>query len=348
MKRNFGDGWGLSRRNLLLSTATLLAAPHVALAADNWQATVDAANAEGEVLLYSSKSDSDNAALIGAFMKQYPKIRAKVVRLVGGAMIARVDQEVQANALAVDVMVHSEQQWIAPRAAAGKFVVPTGPSLNLWKGAEQYYANGVVRVTGEPWVIGYNTDVVKNAPTDWDSLLHDQRFKGQIGLDEVTGLTVVIWYDFIEKKKPGYFEALAQLRPRLYANATPLTEALSSGELAWAPYSVASSIEPVKASGAPVDWVLPSSGTWAFEREALIFKEAPHLNAARVLVDFMMSVEGQRLLNANHGGFSVVPGIHLPDALNVDLSKIERVNYTEYGPDKSKEWQARVDKLFRQ
>jgi iron(III) transport system substrate-binding protein len=339
---------GLSRRSVLLgATATLVAGTSQASSADDWDSVVKAANTEGQVLLYSTKADADNAAFLDAFMRKYPGIRAKSLRLVGGAMITRVDQELQAGALVADVILHAEHQWAIPRAKAGRFIIPTGPSVALWKGAEKYYADGRVQATAEPWIIGYNSKALKEPPTDWDSLLNAEQYKGRIGLNEVSGLTVAIWYDFIEKKNPGYFEKLAKLRPQVYPNSAPLTAGLSSGEVAWAPYSLASSIEPLKAKGAPIEYVFPKSGTWSIERSAMTFKEVPHPNAARVLLDFMMSQEGQQVLNANKAGYTVAPGIKLTGAIDVDLSRIANIDYTAFDENFTKSWQNKVDQLFR-
>jgi iron(III) transport system substrate-binding protein len=340
---------GPSRRAVLAGVAATLAAGSTrsAVAADDWESIVKAANGEGQVLLYSTKADADNAALLDAFMKKYPSIKAKSLRLVGGAMVTRVDQELQAGQLVADVILHAEHQWTIPKAKAGRFILPTGPSIPLWKGAERYYADGRVQVTAEPWVIGYNSKVVKDVPADWDTLLGAQQYKGRIGLNEVSGLTVAIWYDFIEKRKPGYFEKLASLKPQVYPNSAPLTAGLSSGEVAWAPYSLASSIEPLKAKGAPVSYVFPQSGTWSIERSAMIFKEVPHPNAARVLLDFMMSQDGQQVLNTNLAGYTVAPGVKLTGAIDVDLSKITNIDYTAYDANFTRSWQNKVDQLFR-
>ena len=237
----------------LLGTSILGALSGRAVADDGWDKVVAAANTEGQVLLYSTKADNDNARLLEGFAKRYPKIQAKAVRLVGGAMVARVEQELKAGALVADVLLHSENQWSSTKATAKSLLIPNGPSVAQWKGAEKYYNTGAVVLASEPWVIGYNTKLVTTPPKDWDSLLGDEKFKGQIGLNEVSGLTVAIWYDFVEKKKPGYLEKLAKLAPRIYPNSAPLTAGLSSGEIAWAPYSLASSIDPVKAMGAPID-----------------------------------------------------------------------------------------------
>jgi spermidine/putrescine-binding protein len=171
------------RRAALAGIATLLLAgvfARQAQATDNWDDVVKAATKEGQVLLYSTKADADNAKLLDGFMKKYPGIQAKAVRLVGGAMVVKVDQELQAGALVADVILHAEHQWAIPRAKEGRFILPTGPSVVLWKGAEKYYQDGRVQVTAEPWVIGYNTKIVKEPPAEWDSLIGNEQFAGRI------------------------------------------------------------------------------------------------------------------------------------------------------------------------
>jgi len=313
----------------------------------SWSDVVKAANTEGQLLFYSTKADADNNRILEAFMKTYPQIKARALRLVGGAMVSKVDQEIKVNAIAADVIMHAEHHWAYAKEKEGRLVKPIGPALALWKGAEKYYAGGRVQVTAEPWVIGYNTKLVKTKPTDWDSLLNNLEFKGRVGLNEVTGLTVGIWFEFLDKKKPGYFETMAKLSPKIYPNSAPLTAGLTSGEIAWAPYSLASTIEPLKAKGAPIDYAFPSSGTWAIERSAMILKDVPHPNAALVFLDFLMSQEGQQVLNTDRSGYTVAPGVKIVGGIDVDMSKIANTDYNKYSDKDTKTWQAKVDQLYR-
>lgn len=314
----------------------------------DWDAVLAAAADEGEVVMYSTRSEDDNAAVMSAFMEAYPEIAASSVRLVGGDMISRVDQELAANSLSGDVLVHAERQWSAERVSEGALVTPAGPSTELWAGAEEFWETGVVQIAAEPWVIGYNTELVADAPTDWDSLLDNTEFAGRIGLNEVTGLTVAIWFDFvIQTMGDDYMERLAELNPTIYPNSAPLTQGLGSGELAWAPYSLVSSLKPLMEAGAPVDWVVPESGTWALVRDAMVLDDAPHPCAARVLLDFMMSEEGQQLWNGNQSGFSVAPGVEVDGEIEFDQSLVTYVDYLEYTEEDLAEMQALVDQLFR-
>lgn len=355
MSKDDGHATGAGRRTLIRAAlasgaaVTFAAPPRIARAqaGGDWAGVVDAANREGQVVLYSTRADADNAKLLAGFQEKYPRIQARSVRLVGGAMVARVEQELRAGALTADVLMHSEAQWSVARAREGRFAVPAGPALALWRGAEQHYNTGVITTTSEPWVVGYNTQLVQPGPTDWDSLLDRTEFRGRIGLNEVSGLTVAIWYDFLEKKKPGYLERLAPLQPRIYPNSAPLTAGLTSGEIAWAPYSLPSTIEPRIRAGAPVAYAIPSSGTWAIVRQSMMFKEAPRPNAARVLLDYMMSQDGQQLLNGGRAGFTVAPGARLQGAIEVDPAKVEIIDYGRFRDADTRAWRARVDRLFR-
>lgn len=341
--------YGITRRQVVLASAVAAAMLAVAPAgAETWEDVVKAANDEGQLLLYSTRADLDNADLVAAFNRKYPDIQVQAVRLVGGAMIARVNEELAAKALAGDVLLHAEFQWADEQAKKDNLIKPDGPSVSLWEGSARPIDDGYVVVTAEPWVIGWNTNLVKSDPTDWDSLLKDTSHAGRVGLNEVSGLTVAIWYDFIEKKKPGYWDTFAALKPRIYPNSAPLTAGLSSGEIAWSPYSLPSSIRPLAANGAPIKWVVPASGTWALERAAMVLKDAPHPNAARVFMDFMMSQEGQQELNGNGKGFSFAPGAKVEGGLDIDINRIEKIDYTKTDADLLKRWQARVDQLLRQ
>ena len=92
---------------------------------------------------------------------------------------------------------------------------------------------------------------------------------------------------------------------------------------------------------------MPSSGTWAIVRSGMILTEAPHPNAARVLLDFLMSAEGQEILNGNKTGFTVAPGIKLVDPIPVDLAKVSIIDYGTYRDADTRRWQNKVDQLFR-
>lgn len=342
---------GFNRRALLKSAAIALATPALlrnTAHAATWEEVVAGARKEGELLMYSSRSDGDNKRLLDAFMARYPEIRASAIRLVGAGLTSRVEQEMASGALAASVVMASENIWFLGMAAKGQVVPPSGPSVALWKGNEAAYEKGVVTVASEPWVVGFNTQLVTQPPTDWDSLIDRQEFKGRVGLNEVNGFIAAAWYEFLTKLKPGFLEALAPLEPRLYPNSAPLSAGLGSGEIAWAPYSLPSSLEPLKRSGAPVDYIVPASGSWPIERVAIVPKDAPHPNAGLLLMEFMMSPEGQYILNGEKAGYTVAPGIEVRNEIEVDFDRVRTLDYASYDSDATiRDMRALVERLYR-
>lgn len=313
-----------------------------------WARILKEADREGRVVFYSTRSNADNTRLLDAFMKRHPNIRASAVRLVGSTIADRVEQEIKSGVPTADLVMASDPSWIAAKVKNGDLVKPCGPSTSLWKGANKFYsAPEAVPVSNEPWVLGYNTKLVGTKPTDWDSLVRPE-FAGKVGLNEVSGVTVAIWCEIVSNKAKGdYFKSLAPLKPRIYPNSAPLTQAMAAGEIVWSPYSLASTIEPLKAKGAPIDWIVPASGTFMLTRWVMDFRVAPNPAAAMVLLDFMMSQEGQQNLNGDRQGISVAPAIKLTNALEVDLNKVDVPDQTKYGSDTLQKWTAAFNTYYR-
>jgi len=317
--------------------------------ASGWDKIVDAAKKEGEVLMVSTRSEADNAALINGFMKKYPEIKARSIRLIGTTLTERVEREIQAGVPTADMLVFTDPHWILSRSKAGELVPPCGPALELWKGAGNFYQiREAVPVSNEPWVLAYNTNLIKKKPTDWNDLLSETQFTGRVGMSEVVSLTVGIWAEVVDEKAgKGYFERLKPLKPRIFPSSAPLTQSMAAGEIAWAPYSLPSTIEPMKAKGAPVDWIVPNSGTFMLQRNAVILKQSPRPAAALLLMDFSMSKEGQALYNGERKGVTVAPGIQLPDDLEVDLTKVIVVEQANYGAELTQKWVRKFNELYR-
>lgn len=351
-------GPGLSRAVVGSLATVVLSLPVAAQAADmaatckasgGWGQIVQQAKKEGQVLMYSTRSEVDNNRVLAGFMIRYPDIKASSIRLIGNRINERIDQELKARVPTGDVMIFTDPTWMAEKVKANALVAPCGPALPLWKGAAKFYPTAeLVPVVNEPWVLAYNTNLVKNKPKDWGDLLSDKSFIGKVGLNEVSGLTVAIWAEIVSSRAgANYFDQIAPFKPRIYPNSAPLTQAIVAGEIAWAPYSLPSTIEPLRQKGAPIEWVVPASGSFLLQRFALVLKDAPRPAAALVLLDYMMSAEGQNLMNGNRQGLTVAPGIKLDNDLEVDLTKTAVVDQTKYGKETLTKWIEIFNKLYR-
>jgi iron(III) transport system substrate-binding protein len=147
------------------------------------------------------------------------------------------------------------------------------------------------------FVIGYNTQAVPPAevPKAWQDLLQP-KWKGKLAMDE----NEVEWYaamlDYLGKEKgASYMRALARQNPQLRRGHSLLSKLLAAGDFPLALVHAAE-MEEAKKTGAPVDWVKTLDPVVTSPSQVAISANAPHPNAARLFVDFLLSAEGQAII----------------------------------------------------
>lgn len=314
------------------------------VATGGWDSIVAAAEEEGSVVLYGGKGEEVLRRVADAFEKKYPNIQAEFVRLTSGELAERVDEERAATNLGADVVWNAEIRWQEEHIEAGEVIKPEGPSIEAWN--EEDYASGRVRLSTDPIGIMYNTERVSTPPTDWPDLINDE-YKGAIVSIDTVATPTLAFYDFLETKfGRGYLEDLGRLGVVLQPSSAPSAQSVASGESAVCPYGYSWLAVPLAKEGAPVDIVYPSSGTVTFDQSAVVFNDAPRPNAARVLLDYMMSEEGQLVINGDRQGFSVVPGIDT--GLNIDPKLLNVPDWERFDdPATRQKVEATVDELLR-
>lgn len=90
-----------------------------------------------------------------------------------------------------------------------------------------------------------------------------------------------------------YWKAVAAVEPRLYESNGPLATAVVSGEVQVAMLLVNASL-PLKKDGAPIEVVYPAEGMPTTPGAAGITKTAANPNAAKLFLDWFLSLEDQR------------------------------------------------------
>ena len=93
-----------------------------------------------------------------------------------------------------------------------------------------------------------------------------------------------------------FLHALARQNPTVRRGGTLSTLLVAAGELSMAVSINANNVEDVKSKGAPVDWVRLKEPFYAELHPIALNAFAPHPNAAKLLVDFAISQEGQELM----------------------------------------------------
>jgi iron(III) transport system substrate-binding protein len=255
------------------------------------------AREEKKVVLYHTTTVPDTQKIVEAFKKKHPFLEVETYRATGEKLLQKIVTEVKGGRNLADVYIISAlQTWmLKDMAYLSSYSSPEREKVAAALRDKQGYWTGVY------WnleVLGYNTKLVPagQVPTKWEDLLQP-RWKGQIGLEEED----VQWYASLlhlmgEEKGKDFMRRLAKQQPQVRAGHTLLVQLLTAGEFALGPTTRVQSAEQMKGQGAPVDWTAIEPLAPNPPVSVSLPKSAPHPNAAKVLIDFILSKEGQSIL----------------------------------------------------
>ena len=313
---------GLTRRATLAALASASgAAPFAALAQqDAMGSLIAAARAEGELVFYTAATANVGKRIAEAFAAKYG-IRTSFVRLSGLPLLQRYSSEAEAGSFAADAMLNASSMsgfsdfaltkgWITPLSRAEIPAIDTGEFPRSY-----VRANTAVTMIS-PWLICYNTERVNKAsiPRTWPDVL-DPRWRGQILLADPTTSDAYLdlWSMLMDRYGPQFLEALRKQVTRTYSGGPASIQALAAGEGAlMLPTNQASMLE-TKDRGGPIDSVTPAFTT-GVEMQVLLTArgKAKHYNAGRLFVHYILSREGNAVLNNDPGAVTMYDTSGLP------------------------------------
>lgn len=306
-----------------------------------WNKVLTAAKKEGSVILYTAQVVPVIERIAVGFRKTYPDIKLEFNRGASGPLLSKIEQERGNNLDGADMFVSTEIAWFDARAKEGKLLNPSGPAAETWP--SKYVQNGsVVILALEPLTILYNKNLVSTPPKTYQDLLKPE-YKGRIGSSDIVATTLVAWYDWIEKTQgPDYLTKLKALDVKLYIGASPISQAIASGEIAVSAFGNTTVVGPLKEKGAPIEVVIPDPSL-GIQYGGGAFGWSKRPNAARVLMDYMMSVEGQSIWHGTGESASPRPGIKG----SLQAASINPWDPAKYPPEVVKAYRERWNKIFK-
>ncbi len=264
---------------------------------------IEGAKKEGKMVFYSSLNVEDNNGLLKKFEEKYPFIKTELNRLTADRLLIRFQSEARAKKHAADVLLNGgARTYITKKEGLlMKYVSPEskfyGPGF---KDPDGYWTDAYLNAH----VLVYNTRMVKaqEVPRSHADLLKPQW----------TGKFVMVskayeWFLKIlklngEEKGLEYFKQLAAQKPGFRIGSSQIADLVAAGEHPIGINTYSTNIEDLKARGAPVEWV-PLDPVIAILHPLAISANAPHPNAAKLFVDYVLSKEGMMVLR----GFKRIP-----------------------------------------
>src|SRR5712692_8991979 len=256
------------------------------------------ARKEGSLNLYTSLTVEDMAALNGAFEARHA-VKVRMWRATSDKVVQRVLTEAKAGRHELDIVETNappleslHREGILQRVRSphhGELIAAALPAHGEWVGSRL-----------NVFVQAYNTTLVGRAelPRSYADLLHP-RGKGRLGIEAGDE----DWFAMVVTAL-GEAEGLRLFRELVATNGvsvrrghTLLANLVASGEVPLALTVYNFTAEQLKRKGAPLDWFVIAPAIARANGVALA-RRAPHPHAALLCYDFMISDEGQRILQA--------------------------------------------------
>ncbi|HUK41700.1 MAG TPA: extracellular solute-binding protein [Candidatus Acidoferrales bacterium] len=256
---------------------------------------MELARKEGRVSFYTSMAATESKLLADAFQAKYPGISVDITRLSSDKLLQRIGTEKRTGANIFDVVTNStmEVHLLSKSGLLARYLPPEASSFFA---DSKDPAGRWVDMYSNLRVLTYNTRLVskEKVPRRYEDLL-DPGWKGQIGFPEKQ----YAWFATMlrvmgEEKGKKFMQALGRQNLQ-YRNAPVLiTQFVAAGE-----FNIGlvyeNQVFRFQAQGAPLA-LAPLPFVTKNMHPLGLSAAAPHPNAGKIFVDFVLSREGQQLM----------------------------------------------------
>jgi ABC-type Fe3+ transport system substrate-binding protein len=321
------------------------------------QSLIDGALKEGS-LNYADTIIQPNTSneLVDAFRTYYglpTSFQVNFTLLGSAAMITRLEQEIGANRVTLDVAAVASPAWAFDAQRKGYMLEYRSPEYAQYQtafasglGLDGYFAfNGgysQVPIWNSAIVDFHGTsyrDVVKAAEPGRFSIGDVAHSESQ--LSTYVGLRQIYGTDF--------FKEIAQKKPAFIYRSEVSAQRVLSGQDTFALGGGAARVMHADQKGAKLKILYPKEGFTLLPQSMFILKAAPHPNAAKLWIDFILSDRGQEiicrreaLISGRMGFESPVPGI-VPEFGSI---KVIKVDWKTMNIDRLKQYQSEWESIF--
>jgi iron(III) transport system substrate-binding protein len=294
---------------------------------DDRKKVIEAAQKEGNLVFYTSMDAGDARSLTEAFQKKYPFIKTDLFRGGREAVFSRFSLERKASRYVTDVVSVGEFHVLEMKKQ-GLISRYASPEMQAFapefRDPEGYWTCVYLTVS----VLAYNTNRVKpqELPRQYDDLLQP-KWKSRMALDANEERWVPGLIQFMGRDKAVKFlKALAQQDVYIRRGRSLLTQLLLAGEFDVQIVAYWHEVNRLMKQNAPLGWVGMEPAVTGAPQISLVEK-APHPNAARLFIDFVLSEEGQGTI-AKLGRVAARQGVKpegYPEKLKLFLPNAELV-----------------------
>jgi len=260
---------------------------------------VEAAKKEGQLDWWSTIAQDQSQKIIEEFMKLYPFIKASYWRSGSVGLHSKIMTEERAGRSSWDVVSQTAPEFIAELKQRKLITAYYSPERRNFSAdfvdKDGFWTGTYALPTG----LGFNTQQVKReeVPKSYQELLNPKWKGRKISVDDesyelLAGL-IQLWG---RDAAVDYLKKVAAQDPMIGRGHSQRVQLLAAGEF---PLAIAytHTVEWSKSQGNSVDWVNLEPVVIKFDGITLGTKAA-HPNAGKLFIDFILSQQGQGLLQS--------------------------------------------------
>lgn len=301
--------------HVLAGSAVAVGAPSAA--AEGQGALLAGAQKEGALVIYAAIDRQTGELLIKDFNALYPGIKVYLVDQAGAEVFNNYMVDQGKRREAADLLWSAEvdlQAALVKDGYAMKYHSAESGNIYPWANLrDMAYA-----VAFEPVAMVYNRKLLaeKDLPATHKALLKfvaEERFKNKIGTCDPEKNARAFLYLTGDQGSGFNFwtlvKGLGAAGLKLYADYATLLDRVSAGETLFG-YNVPAQDAYVRAKADPnLGYFYPGDYTLAVPQTILITRGAPHPNAARLWIDYLLSARGQEIVARGGNLFPVLADV---------------------------------------
>ena len=302
----------LAAISILVSVVPVAGTARAASSGD--AALIEAAKKEGNLSIIHGMPQVAMQGLTKAFNRLYPFINVEIERQQGLAVYEKFNTETRAGSNLRDIVM------VADMAAYRKLVenkmimnhrVPNDADIPAKFKIDGYayvaYLTTIVVIVNDKLVSQEEGAILR----EWEGIL-DPRWKGRIGTTYPAGGSAYgPLYMYLRPPTPGRFgekflRGIAAHQPQIFNSTATAMERLMAGEIHVLFTHFESDAIPKFSQGAPIRWYAPKP-TPSFGNSYFgIAAKAPHPNAARLWLNWLLSEDGATAINKVYASVSTL------------------------------------------
>lgn len=299
----------------------------------DWEKLISAAQKEGRLLSYSTIGQGPSRALAEDFKRKYG-ISTEFLEGRGAELTAKLFTERKVGLFMADLWLGGATTTITDLRPVG-VLAPLDPTFILPELTEPEVIKKTWWEGKLPWVdpertifahaaytsgqITINTQMVKRGEVKgWKDLL-DPKWNGKIIINDPTVAgSGALWFAVMAHKIMGldYMRELVKQKPIILRDQRLQVEWVALSKYPIVVSAKEDVIWEFINAGSPLEVILPQEGMYitAGSGNVSLLTKAPHPNAAKLLVNYLLSKEGQTIYSRAYGAQSArndIPVDHL-------------------------------------